>query len=303
MSEWWTYSLSDIQSFSLHSYYRLFELYNAAIWPAQIVALALGLGIWALLFRADVRWGRIITAILAGSWLWVAIAFHAHRYSTLTWSARYLAWGFGLEAALLLWTGVVRGRLAFERRAWGLAIFLFALVVAPLIGPLFGRTWRQVEIFGVAPDPKQIRCIHAEGAGCYGHNGADDVALDAALLARQAGAPVMCLWTRADELSWSPFGAAMRVELEGALDEAGTIVEWRHAVWSPPHLARPSFGTGVKLLAAQSLAEPHDPGPPNDAPRPYGTSIEAEAGRVERWLGTDRIVPRFRTPTEQELVA
>jgi CO/xanthine dehydrogenase Mo-binding subunit len=119
-------------------------------------------------------------------------------------------------------------------------------------------------------DRGEVRVIHVQGSGCYGHNGADDVALDAALLARQAGAPVMCLWTRADELSWSPFGAAMRVELEGALDEAGTIVEWRHAVWSPPHLARPSFGTGVKLLAAQSLAEPHDPGAPDDAPRPYG---------------------------------
>jgi len=159
MSEWWTYSLSDIQSFSLHSYYRLFELYNAAIWPAQIVALALGLGIWGLLRRAEPWRGRLIAAIVAVCWLWVAIAFHAHRYATLTWSARYFAWAFGIEAALLLWTGVLRGRLAFERRPAGMAIFLFALVVAPLIGPLFGRTWRQAEIFGVAPDPTAIATL------------------------------------------------------------------------------------------------------------------------------------------------
>jgi len=119
MSEWWTYTLSDIQSFSLHSYYRLFELYNAAIWPAQIVALSLGLAMGSGLHR----WrGGIIAALLAACWLWVAIVFHAHRYATLTWTARYFAWAFGLEAALLIWTGVVRGRLAFERRPAGLAL-------------------------------------------------------------------------------------------------------------------------------------------------------------------------------------
>lgn len=159
MSEWWTYTLSDIQSFSLHSYYRLFELYNAAIWPAQIVALALGLAIWRLLRRAEPWRGRLIAAIVAVCWLWVAIAFHSHRYATLTWSARYFMWAFGIEAALLLWTGVVRGRLAFERRPLGLAIFLFALVVQPLIGLLFGRTWRQAEFFGVAPDPTAIATL------------------------------------------------------------------------------------------------------------------------------------------------
>jgi nicotinate dehydrogenase subunit B len=116
----------------------------------------------------------------------------------------------------------------------------------------------------------RVRVIHAQGAGCYGHNGADDVALDAALLARAARVPVMCQWIRADELSWSPFGAAMRVELDGALDTDGTIVAWNHAVWSPPHLARPGFGDGVNLLAAQQIDPPHPPGPPNEAPRPYG---------------------------------
>jgi nicotinate dehydrogenase subunit B len=122
--------------------------------------------------------------------------------------------------------------------------------------------------FGLAPDAVQI--IHVNGAGCYGHNGADDAALDAALLSLAAGAPVMCQWSRADELSWSPFGAAMRMKLDAGLDAHGRITDWSHDVWSPPHLARPGFGDGVNLLAAWHLATPHAPAPDNDAPRPQG---------------------------------
>jgi hypothetical protein len=156
MSEWWTYTLSDIQSFSLETWHRFLERYNAAIWPAQILALALGLVILALLRRPDLRRGRIIAAILAACWLWIAIAFFAMRYAKLTWIAVYFAWGFGLEAALLLWAGLVRGRLAFERRPAGLAVFLFALVVLPLIGRLLSGSFRQVEVFGVTPDPTVV---------------------------------------------------------------------------------------------------------------------------------------------------
>jgi hypothetical protein len=158
MSEWWTYTLSDIQSFSLHSYYRLFELYNRAIWPAQLVALALGIAILLLLRRAEPWRGRVIAVLLAACWLWVSIVFHAHRYATLTWSARYFAWGFGVEAALLL-LAALAGRLVFERRPAGLAIYLFALVVPPLIGLLFGRTWRQIELFGISPDPTAVATL------------------------------------------------------------------------------------------------------------------------------------------------
>ena len=158
MSEWWTYTLSDIQSFSVHSYYRLFELYNRAIWPAQVLALALAIAILVLLRRSEARRARLITAILALCWLWIAIAFHAHRYATLTWSARYFAWGFGVEATLLLWTAL-RGRLIFERRLAGLVIFLAAMVLPPLIGPFLGRSWRQVELFGLAPDPTAVATL------------------------------------------------------------------------------------------------------------------------------------------------
>ncbi|MBK5105176.1 MAG: molybdopterin-dependent oxidoreductase, partial [Burkholderiales bacterium] len=68
---------------------------------------------------------------------------------------------------------------------------------------------------------------HVEGAGCYGHNGADDVAFDAALLARAAaGRPVRLQWTRADELAWAPFGPAMTVEIEADLDATGSVLAW-----------------------------------------------------------------------------
>ena len=119
-------------------------------------------------------------------------------------------------------------------------------------------------------DVDRIRVVHAQGSGCYGHNGADDVALDAALLARQVRGPVMCLWSRADELCWSPFGAAMRMHLGAGLDANGTIVQWDHEVWSSTHLARPGFGDGINLLAAWSLADPHPRPSTSDAPRPYG---------------------------------
>jgi hypothetical protein len=164
MSEWWTYTLSDFLLFSPRTYYRLIELYNAAVWPAQVVTAGLGLTILAFLGRASAVRGRLIAAILAGCWLFVAIAFHAHRYTTINWAAVYFAWGFGLEAALLIWTGIVRGRLAFGRRAdrasrAGLGIFLFALAVLPMAGPLLRHGWRQAEVFGVAPDPTAVATL------------------------------------------------------------------------------------------------------------------------------------------------
>jgi hypothetical protein len=163
-SEWWTYSLRDLLLFSPRTYYRLFELYNAAIWPAQIAALVLGLVILALLRRPGAARGRVIAAILSGCWLWIAIAFHARRYATINSAAVYFAAAFGLEAALLLWIGTVRGRLSFERPAGmagraGLWIFLFALAIEPLVGSLLHRGWKTVELFGVAPDPTAVATL------------------------------------------------------------------------------------------------------------------------------------------------
>jgi len=80
-------------------------------------------------------------------------------------------------------------------------------------------------------DTEALRCVHAEGAGCYGHNGADDVALDAALLARAAaGRPVRLQWMRDDEFAWEPYGAAMLARAKASLDADGKIVDWAYEV-------------------------------------------------------------------------
>jgi nicotinate dehydrogenase subunit B len=104
---------------------------------------------------------------------------------------------------------------------------------------------------------ENITVEHMEGAGCYGHNAADDVALDAVLLAKAAGGrPVRVQWSRADEMSHAPFGAAMTIEIEADLDAHGEIAGWRHSVWGNGHTARPGRADMPALLAATELAKP-----------------------------------------------
>jgi nicotinate dehydrogenase subunit B len=104
---------------------------------------------------------------------------------------------------------------------------------------------------------ENITVEHMEGAGCYGHNAADDVALDAVLLARAAGGrPVRVQWSRQDEMSQAPFGAAMAIEIEADLDAQGEIAGWRHSIWSNGHTARPGRAAQPALLAATELANP-----------------------------------------------
>jgi nicotinate dehydrogenase subunit B len=102
-----------------------------------------------------------------------------------------------------------------------------------------------------------ITVEHLEGAGCYGHNAADDVALDAVLLAKAArGKPVRVQWSRADEMTHGPFGAAMAIEIEADLDADNEIVAWRHAIWSNGHAARPGRASQPALLAGFELEHP-----------------------------------------------
>jgi nicotinate dehydrogenase subunit B len=103
----------------------------------------------------------------------------------------------------------------------------------------------------LALPPASVRVIYLEGAGGYGQNGADDVAADAAVLARELGVPVRVQWSREDEFLWEPKGPAMVVDLHAGLDEQGMIVAWDGVTWSPNHANRPR--RALDLLAGQLI--------------------------------------------------
>jgi CO/xanthine dehydrogenase Mo-binding subunit len=121
-------------------------------------------------------------------------------------------------------------------------------------------------------DPATVHVRHAEGAGCYGHNAADDVAFDAVLVARAIpGTPVQVLWSRQDELCWAPFSSAMVADAEATVDTAGRLASWRYDLYSQGHSARPGYAGVPGLLAATTLAQQAtypaavDPPPANGA--------------------------------------
>jgi nicotinate dehydrogenase subunit B len=117
--------------------------------------------------------------------------------------------------------------------------------------------------------PANVRCIHVEGSGCYGHNGADDAAADAALIARALpGVPVRVQWTREQEHAWEPFGPAMVTRLKASLDGTGAISDWNFEVWSNTHSMRP--GGAGSMLAAQHMAQPFAVPAPRPLPLPEG---------------------------------
>lgn len=118
-------------------------------------------------------------------------------------------------------------------------------------------------------DEQAVRVIHMEGAGCYGHNGADDAAADAALLARALpGRPVRVQWMRDHEHQWEPYGSAMVVKVQGSVLVTGEITSWNYEVWSNPHTTRP--GPAGNLLPAQLISGAFQPEAPTNIPLPAG---------------------------------
>jgi hypothetical protein len=162
MSEWWTYRLSDFLMFSPRTYSRLFELYNAEIWPLQIVAIVAGLAALFLIWRGV--HGRVVATALAAAWIFVAWAYHFERYATISTGAPYYAAGFALQALLLAWCAVRHDGLRFDLQPapvrWiGLALLAAGVALYPLLAPVLDRPWTQAEIFGLAPDPTAVATI------------------------------------------------------------------------------------------------------------------------------------------------
>jgi nicotinate dehydrogenase subunit B len=103
---------------------------------------------------------------------------------------------------------------------------------------------------------EKIHVKGVPGAGCYGHNGADDVSADAALIAMAyPGKHVRVQWSREEEHSWEPFGSAMIMEAAAELDNSGKIINWKYDLWSDTHSTRPG-GKAENLLAARHIENP-----------------------------------------------
>lgn len=162
MSELWTYRPSDLLMFAPRTWWRLFELQNAAWWPAQVVfvllALVLVVGLWrrhAPSLRAGVVGGALALVFVAHTFLW-------QRYAPINWAATGFAWGFGLLALGLLALAVrhtVRATSAPIRWRIGLGLLLWATLAHPLLPLAVGRPWIQAEVVGLAPDPTAIATL------------------------------------------------------------------------------------------------------------------------------------------------
>jgi CO/xanthine dehydrogenase Mo-binding subunit len=129
---------------------------------------------------------------------------------------------------------------------------------------------------------ERVRCIYIDGSGCYGRNGHEDAAGDAALLARAVGRPVRVQWMREDEHGWDPKGPPTLIDLDAALDANGNLIAWTSAFFLPVGAATP-----VALVAATlaNLPREMDIGPGgilNDTAIPYTVpNVRTVARRLE----------------------
>lgn len=131
-------------------------------------------------------------------------------------------------------------------------------------------------------DPDRVVCHHRHGPGCYGHNGADDAALDAAIVALELpGETVRLLWRREEEFAYEPVSPAMSVTVRVAVDEDGMPMDWTQEIWAPSHVQRPGTGSG-HLLAHEALENAPPPVQVTDPPEERGGG------------GTRNAVPLYR---------
>ena len=147
-----------------------------------------------------------------------------------------------------------------------------------------------------------VRVIYEEASGCYGHDGVDDCAADAALLSQAVGAPVRVQWTRQDEHGWEPYGGAQAHDMKAAVGKNG-ITAWSHLIYAPTANSRPSAGNPGTLLAGALTGLLPDPLPATsvdtsgrNAPVTYDFPQRVEARLIKSFETTGPSVCRPRRP-------
>ena len=147
--------------FTAEVFFSVFEQYNRAIWPAQIVAYGLGLVVVLLTLRPVPGGNKVIGALLAAAWAWIGVVYHLMHFAAIDVAAPAFGAVFIVQALLFGWTVAIGGKIVFRFRAdvfgWtGLGFVLFAMAVYPLVGWLAGHGWPRAPLFGVAPCPTTI---------------------------------------------------------------------------------------------------------------------------------------------------
>ncbi|GLQ56659.1 DUF6064 family protein [Devosia nitrariae] len=147
--------------FSREGFIGVFVDYNLAVWPLQIVAYVVGVGMVALLFRSSSLSGRLIAAGLAAMWLWTGVVYHGIYFSTINAAAVLFGILFALQGAAFLYFGVVRGHLQFAPPSrpigWiGTALVGYAAILYPMIGIWVGHEYAEMPMFGITPCPVTI---------------------------------------------------------------------------------------------------------------------------------------------------
>jgi uncharacterized protein DUF6064 len=147
--------------FTVEQFFDVFGAYNTAIWPAQIIAYVLGILACGLAYRETKTSSRVISGILALSWLWIGAVYHIMHFAAVNPAARIFGAFFMLQGLLFFVAGTISGRLSFQFSLkpfplLGAFFILYAMAIYPVLGSLFGHTYPRAPMFGVAPCPATI---------------------------------------------------------------------------------------------------------------------------------------------------
>ena len=147
--------------FTVEQFMKVFESYNQAIWPMQILAYILGLIALYILLRKVSIANRAVSAILAIFWLWMGVAYHIGYFSEINKVANIFGALFIIQSILFIVFGVIKQRIVFDYKldkntVVGGLFIAYALVIYSLIGIILGHTYPRAPIFGVAPCPTAI---------------------------------------------------------------------------------------------------------------------------------------------------
>ncbi len=147
--------------FTRDQFIATFGAYNEALWPVQVLAYLLGIGMVGVLARPSTTSDRIIGCGLAAMWVWTGIAYHGLFFSAINKAALLFGALFVLQGLLMFHAAVMRDQLRFASRGGGLAwagwaLVLYAAIVYPIIGLSTGHAYPAMPMFGITPCPVVI---------------------------------------------------------------------------------------------------------------------------------------------------